>query len=365
MIPPSGSHRQSSPGLTCVEICAGAGGQALGLERAGFEHSALVELDSDAVRTLRVNRPHWDVLHSDVRSLSADRLRPNGQEQGIALLAAGVPCPPFSLAGQQLGAADERDLFPAVLELSARLKPRAVLIENVKGILQAKFDIYRADVLQRLEALGYVTSWRLLRACDFGVPQLRPRAVLVAMRPAAFARFIWPTPTSCPDTAPTVGSVLYPSMASQGWELARAWADSATRIAPTLCGGSRKHGGADLGPSRARQAWAELGVNGSSVADAPPLPGTPLPIKLTVAQMALLQGFPPDWAITGRKTAAYRQVGNAFPPPVAAAVGRSIAIALTQTGSGTDVWNAQTGWLGSSASGTSRHVSVASPGVMA
>ncbi|WP_406419808.1 DNA cytosine methyltransferase [Streptomyces sp. NBC_00842] len=365
MFPPSDSHPPPPPGLTCVEICAGAGGQALGLERAGFEHSALVELDDDAVRTLRTNRPHWDVLHADVRSLSADDLRPSGQEQEIALLAAGVPCPPFSLAGQQLGAADDRDLFPTVLALAARLRPRAVLIENVKGILQAKFDSYRADVLQQLEDLGYLTSWRLLRACDFGVPQLRPRAVLVAMRPASFTKFVWPTPTACPDTAPTVGSVLYQSMASQGWELAREWANSATRIAPTLCGGSRKHGGADLGPSRARQAWAELGINGSSVADAPPLPGTPLPVKLTVAQMALLQGFPPDWAITGRKTAAYRQVGNAFPPPVATAVGRSMATALIQTGSGTGPWSPHTGWLGSSVSGNSRHAPVASPGVMA
>ncbi|MET8744376.1 DNA (cytosine-5-)-methyltransferase [Streptomyces sp. NPDC004728] len=365
MIPPSESVRRQSPGLTCVEICAGAGGQSLGLERAGFQHTALVELDGDAVRTLRTNRPHWNVLHDTVRDLSAARLWPGGNGQEVALLAAGVPCPPFSLAGQQLGAADERDLFPDALALAAWLKPRAVLIENVKGILQAKFDGYRARVLRQLRELGYATSWQLLRACDFGVPQLRPRAVLVAMRPASFARFAWPTPTTCPETAPSVGNVLYPSMASQGWELARTWAESATCIAPTICGGSRKHGGADLGPSRARQAWAELGVNGSSVADAPPLPGTPLPVKLTVAQMALLQGFPPDWVITGRKTAAYRQVGNAFPPPVAAAVGHSIATALSQTVSDVEEPNAQTGFLGSSPSGTSLRVSVASPGVMA
>ncbi|MER7812715.1 DNA (cytosine-5-)-methyltransferase [Streptomyces sp900116325] len=362
---PPGDSRHPLPDLTCVEICTGAGGQALGLERAGFEHRALVELDDDAVRTLRTNRPRWNVLHTDVRSISATDLRPSGQEQEIALVAAGVPCPPFSLAGQQLGAADERDLFPAVLALAADLKPKAVLIENVKGILQAKFASYRAAVIQQLKDLGYATSWRLLRACDFGVPQLRPRAVLVAMRPPSFTQFIWPTPTACPNTAPSVGSVLYQSMASHGWELAREWADSAAVIAPTLCGGSRRHGGADLGPSRARQAWAELGINGSSVADTPPLPGTPLPVRLTVAQMALLQGFPPDWAITGRKTAAYRQVGNAFPPPVATAVGRSIATALIQTGSGTGPWSPQTGWLGTSASGSNRHGPLTSPGVMA
>lgn len=353
-----------SPALRCIEICAGAGGQALGLERGGFEHAALVEVDADAVDTLRTNRPHWNVLQADVRSLPARDLRTEGES--IALLAAGVPCPPFSLAGKQLGADDERDLFPVLLALAAGLRPQAVLIENVKGILQTKFDGYRTAVLQKLKGLGYVTSWRLVRACDFGVPQLRPRAVLVAMRPASFAHFIWPEPTTCVETAPSVGRVLYESMASQGWELAREWADSAMRIAPTLCGGSRKHGGADLGPSRARQAWAELGVNGSSVADAPPVPGTPLPVKLTVAQMALLQGFPADWTFAGRKTSAYRQVGNAFPPPVAEAVGRSLATALTQAVSTADAGSPHTGWLGSEPSGNRlRPVPVESPGVMA
>jgi DNA (cytosine-5)-methyltransferase 1 len=208
------------------------------------------------------------------------------------------------------------------------LRPRAIMIENVKGIMQAKFASYRAAVLERLDGLGYAANWRLLRACDYGVSQLRPRAVLVAMSAEALAHFAWPIATACPVTAPPVGEVLYESMASLGWDLARQWADGAMSIAPTLCGGSRKHGGADLGPSRARQAWATLGVNGSSVADAPPLPGAPLPVRLTVPQMALLQGFPADWVFSGGKTSAYRQVGNAFPPPVAEAVGRSIASAL-------------------------------------
>lgn len=315
---------------TCIEICAGGGGQALGLERAGFAHTALVELDCDAVATLRVNRPGWNVLSTDVRGVSASDLHASGHSVG--LLAAGVPCPPFSLAGKQLGAADERDLFPAVLNLVATLQPKTVMIENVKGILQAKFASYRADVLGELWAQGYWTSWRLLRACDYGVPQLRPRAVLVAVQRNRASQFRWPEPTACPKTAPGVGSVLYESMASGGWELARQWADHASRIAPTLCGGSRKHGGADLGPSRARHAWAQLGVNGSSVADEPPQPGTLLPVRLTIAQMALLQGFPADWKFSGGKTSAYRQIGNAFPPPVAEAVGRSLADVLAQDG---------------------------------
>ena len=338
--------------LTCLELCAGAGGQALGLEQAGFSHAALVELDADACKTLRANRPHWKVMHSDICTLDpmySERWR------RCSLLAAGVPCPPFSLAGAQLGADDERDLFPAVLSLVSAVKPRAVLIENVRGLLQKKFADYRSGILLALSELGYIAEWKLLYASEFGVPQLRPRAVLVALEPDGFKNFAWPEAESHPGSTPLVGNVLRDSMASRGWELADLWAEQAQRIAPTLCGGSRKHGGPDLGPSRARRTWAELGVDGSGVADMPPAPGTPLPVKLTVAQMALLQGFPQDWKFEGRKTSAYRQVGNAFPPPVARAVGGRIAAALTHTDSGEGTCGSpQMGMRGATASRTNR-----------
>lgn len=322
------SHRHSrTVGLTCVELCAGAGGQALGLERAGFRHEALVELDEDACRTLRTNRPNWNVVQADVRSLQATSIN---SDDRVCLLAAGVPCPPFSLAGKQLGADDERDLFPPVLSLISAIKPRAVLIENVKGLLQARFFSYRSGVIQTLTALGYAAEWKLLYARDFGVPQLRPRAVLVALEEHVFGGFQWPDCNSPISGHALVGDVLRDSMASRGWELADIWAKQARQVAPTLCGGSKKHGGPDLGPSRARQAWAKIGVNGSGVADAPPAPGDPLPVKLTLEQMALLQGFPSDWKFEGLKTSAYRQVGNAFPPPMAQAVGLNIAEALHQ-----------------------------------
>ncbi|MGH4032705.1 DNA cytosine methyltransferase [Actinomycetota bacterium Odt1-20B] len=323
------SHRSAAAShRTCLEICSGAGGQALGLERAGFSHQMLVDIDPDACQTLQLNRPNWNVMQADIKSAA---VLPAIASTPPWLLAAGVPCPPFSLASQQLGADDERDLFPAALDLVSAIKPRAVLIENVKGLLQTKFSAYRAEILHTLSALGYEAEWRLLFACDFGVPQLRPRAVLVALEPRSFSNFAWPVRHCLNTKSALVGSVLRDSMASRGWELADAWAAKAQRIAPTLCGGSKKHGGPDLGPSRARRTWAEMGVNGSSVADLPPSPGDTLPVRLTVEQLALLQGFPPDWKFAGGKTSAYRQVGNAFPPPVAQAVGRAIAEALDQT----------------------------------
>ncbi|MFF8640274.1 DNA cytosine methyltransferase [Streptomyces sp. NPDC015345] len=319
--PVTTSHR------TCVELCSGAGGQALGLEQAGFNHQALVELDHDACRTLRRNRPDWNVVQADVRSAECARAATSARP---CLMAAGAPCPPFSVAGPQLGLLDERDLIPAVLALVPTVRPRAILLENVRGLLQKKFSAYRADILRTLSGFGYTAEWRLLYARDFGVPQLRPRAVLVAMEAQAFANFRWPVALTPATDSSCVGDVLRESMASRGWKLADTWAAQAQRIAPTLCGGSRKHGGPDLGPSRARQAWAELGVNGSSVADEPPSPHDQLPVKLTANQLALLQGFPPSWTFTGTKTSVCRQVGNAFPPPVARAVGRAIAAALDQ-----------------------------------
>ncbi len=117
-------------------------------------------------------------------------------------------------------------------------------------------------------------------------------------------------------------------MAAEGWEGVEKWKKQANDIAPTLVGGSKKHGGADLGPTRAKKAWKELGVNGKSLADALPKPGFSDAPKLTVEMAAVIQGFPRDWKIMGKKTAAYRQVGNAFPPPVATALGRQIAKAL-------------------------------------
>ncbi|WP_441250940.1 DNA cytosine methyltransferase [Kitasatospora sp. McL0602] len=322
------SEHSAPPPLTCVEICAGGGGQSLGLEQAGFQHRYLLELDRDACSTLKANRPAWQVVESDLRAPVPPSVLRSAHQ--VDLLAGGVPCPPFSLAGRQLGSADERNLFPAALTLVELLRPRAVLIENVKGLLQSKFSQYRAEILSSLHSLGYRSSWRLLRACDFGVPQLRPRAVLVAMPSESFDRYRWPAPSHQPHQYLTVGQALHKSMASQGWELAAAWAAGADQIAPTLCGGSRKHGGPDLGPSRAREAWARLGVKGTSVADRPPAIGDRLPIRLTVEQLAVLQGFPADWHFVGTKTSRYRQIGNAFPPPVAKAVGACIAAALAQ-----------------------------------
>lgn len=303
-----------------LELCAGAGGQALGLERAGFEHAGVVEIDPHACNTLRLNRPKWVVHEEDLNSFDARLYK------GVDLVAGGFPCPPFSIAGKQLGPNDERDLFPAGLRIVDEVRPKAVMIENVRGILAPAFEEYRAHINQRLKKLGYVPSWKLLNAADFGVSQLRPRVVIVALKRQYASDFEWPETGRKP---PTVGKLLCDLMAANGWRLVQDWRERANGIAPTIVGGSKKHGGPDLGPTRAKQAWAALGVDGLGIADAPPnceFNGVP---RLTVRMVARVQGFPDNWGIWGKKTAAYRQVGNAFPPPVAFAVAGAIDRAIS------------------------------------
>lgn len=320
---PSRTNPTPKPHLTCVEICAGAGGQALGLEGAGFGHVAQVEIDPHACATLRLNRPHWNVVERDVRLFSAKAYK------GVDLLAGGVPCPPFSKAGKQLGSEDERDLFPEALRLVEECRPKAVLLENVRGFLDAVFTDYRLSLKRKLSILGYESSWHLLNASEFGVPQLRPRVVIVAIRKDLAVNFHSPIPLTDGAHPKTVGETLVDLMAAGGWEGALSWAAHANEIAPTLVGGSKKHGGADLGPTRARKAWASLGVNGKSLADAPPPPRFEGMPRLTVRMAARIQGFPDHWQFTGGKTAAYRQIGNAFPPPVAKAVALRIRYAIS------------------------------------
>ncbi|MEW2490433.1 DNA (cytosine-5-)-methyltransferase [Streptomyces sp. NPDC048411] len=346
--------------FTSVEICAGAGGQAVGLHDALFRHLVLIEVDANACATLRANvegNTEWggcEVVEADLTKLDLDELKAtlrahlglSGDEEvagKLDLLAGGVPCPPFSHAGKQLGQDDERDLFPTMLKMIDALRPNAVMIENVRGLLDQKFEIYREQILRDLEKMGYRKCfWKVLEAKNYGVPQLRPRAILVAMTEKFAKHFTWLDPEEGP--VKTVAEALEVSMQARfdavndpraDAAFKRWYADASKDVAPTVVGGSKKHGGADLGPTRAKKAWRDLGVCGLGVANDPEemkdkerdLFASAGP-KLTVRQAAIIQGFPETWKFVGKKTAAYRQVGNAFPPPVAQAVGERIIAAL-------------------------------------
>ena len=261
--------------------------------------------------------------------------RGRARVRGLDLFSGGVPCPPFSIAGKQLGQDDERDLFPQALRLVEEIQPRAVLLENVRGLAARRFDGYRAQVLERLHGLGYQTWWDLVHASEHGVPQLRPRFVLVAMRQPWAAHFRWPR--AAPAPPPTVGEVLHDLMA--GARLA-----GGGRLARGRAAGSRPRSSA-AARSTAARTWARPGPGrrGSCSGWTGSASPTPRPgptsrsdqrPKLTVRMVARLQGFPDDWEFSGRKTAAYRQVGNAFPPPVARALGEAIRDALTHADPG-------------------------------
>lgn len=303
--------------LKSIEICAGAGGQALGLEMAGFKHIALVEYEKKYCETLKKNRPEWNIICEDVKNFSGKPYR-----NKIDLLAGGVPCPPFSVAGKQLGSDDERDLFPEALRLIEEINPKAVMLENVRGFLDPAFKDYRESILKRIDELGYNVQIKLLNASDYGVPQLRPRIVIVGIRKDVQGKFSYPLPTS--EKVKTVGETLLDLMKKNHWQNANEWAKQASTIAPTIVGGSKKHGGPDLGPIRARKAWAQLGVDGKGIANEAPekdFEGMP---RLTPRMIARIQGFPDTWNFGDKKTAACRMIGNAFPPPVAKALGEEI-----------------------------------------
>ena len=192
----------------------------------------------------------------------------------------------------------------------------------LKVLFHSKFNEYREYILNSIENLGYNVQIKLLNACDYGVPQLRPRVVIIAIKNDEKGVFNYPTTDN--TNTPTVGETLKELMGQNNWSGLDNWVKKANKIAPTIVGGSKKHGGPDLGPVRARKAWAELGVDGGGVANTAPeeeFEGMP---KLTKEMIALIQGFPKDWTFGTKKTSACRMIGNAFPPPVAKAVGIEI-----------------------------------------
>jgi DNA (cytosine-5)-methyltransferase 1 len=302
--------------LTTLELCAGGGGAALGLELAGFSHTALVDNDSHSCATLRSNRPYWNVIEADIKRFDATYWR------GVDLLSGGLPCPPFSIAGKQLGADDDRDMFPHMLRIVREVRPRAVMIENVRGILTGRFDSFRAALDVALDSLGFDSFWTGFNAAEFDVPQTRHRAFLVALRRGETKPLSWPAPKI--KQTPTVAAAIADLMTKRGWRGASSWAELATVPAPTIVGGSHKHGGPDLGPTRARREWASLGIDGLGLANEPPardFKGMP---RLTLPMVARLQSFPDHWKFAGPKTHAYRQVGNALPVNLALAVARAV-----------------------------------------
>ncbi|MFH8883791.1 DNA cytosine methyltransferase [Streptomyces californicus] len=321
--------------LRFVDVCAGAGGLALGFERAGFEPVLLLDKKRVACETLRMNRPAWNVLEADLLDFDPAEHR---ETYDVDLLSAGLPRVKSSATVARVETEEELRLLEAAVLLAPSIQPRALVIENVPGLVDSpKFEDVREFIRKELEHLGYRFRWFVLNAADFGVPQDRKQGVLVALKDQYFDAFEPPALTVTEHVQ--VGTALRTSMAARGWPGADAWAAEAISVAPTLVGGSDNRGGADLGPTGSKKAWARMGVNGGALADEVPGPNDAVSglIKLTDAQAALLQAFPREWQFAGKKTARYRQIGHASPPPVGTALGRAVAAALnSQSARGRD-----------------------------
>ncbi|MCO6387478.1 DNA cytosine methyltransferase [Aliihoeflea sp. 40Bstr573] len=341
--------------LTVLEICAGGGGQAIGLHAAGFHHVGLIERLEPACATLKLNRPDWPIIKADVADIDFEQYR------GVDLLAGGVPCQPFSFAGEGLGKDDPRDLFRRAVEITGIVQPKAIMFENVMGLLGPKHLDYRLFILSELDRLGYEAEWRAIEAPSFGMAQKRERAILVGFKKGLMHRFRWPEPL---EIAPkTIGETLLDLMASNGWPHAEDWAAKATGHCMTIIGGSERKTSFDLAMEKGREHWFAQGINPSRRADnAPDASAGPVGElgskdqidtypKLTIRMVARLQGFPDEWRFAphakwtpetgydlrgdiplGSPMPKLRQIANAFPPPLARVLGIRIKRALTGYG---------------------------------
>lgn len=308
--------------LSSIELCAGAGGAALGLHAAGFDAMALFEADKHAAETLRRNDFLGEVVEGDLTKVDFRRYA------GVDLVAGGLPCQGFSSAGDRLGREDERDLFSDAVDIIDVVRPRAFYFENVEGFKENKHTDYRAELHDRYQRLGYESRLFTIRGVDFGLPQMRERIAFVGFREGSLRRF--QLPEAMPLMRRSMGEALLDLVAANGWPHAEAWARRVDRPIYTLIGGSKKSGATSFfkhGDDR----FGSLQIIPNKLAKSAPDRDHPkdAPFALTFKMAARLQGFPDDWVFTGATQDCKRQIGNALPPVMARVVGLALYGALT------------------------------------
>lgn len=316
-------------GLTCLSLFSGGGGLDVGFEQAGFDHEACFELLDVCGQTLRANRPSWNVRSGvDEGDVTKARFSPF---RGVDVVHGGPPCQPFSIAGKQAGAEDPRNMWGDFVRCVVQSRPRAFIAENVVGLLDKKFESFVQRVIIDPLALDYKIFKFKLAAHDFGVPQARRRVFFVGLRAARdAARFQVPQATHG-DVKDLLGPLLPRNTARMSLGLPESGYD---HVAPTLRSGftGPRNTTGVLNSKASLSIWNALEVwpNGvqptHSLAIAyPPENGH---FRLSVADCALLQGFPSDWKFSGAVYQALGQIGNSVCPPVAYAVAREVARAL-------------------------------------
>lgn len=310
--------------LRSVEICAGAGGQALGLHEAGFRAHAIFEREKDAAETLRQH------FHGDVeRVFTEDVTRVDFRHYSgrVDLVAGGVPCQPYSTAGHRKGKDDDRDLFERAVEIVDEIQPRAFFFENVKGFGDAPYLAYRSELSAALEAIGYQCKLFPILGSDYGLAQGRPRIAFVGFRdPDAMSRF--QAPPAFPQWGSSLSKAIGDLVCANGWKGFAEWTEIANERCPTIVGGSRKSDKFSFACGHTKETWALLGVDSTELSAAPPGPDHKGGFRLTLEMGARIQGFPDGWRFQGKKKQIKSQIGNALPPIMAKAVGLAIHAAL-------------------------------------
>lgn len=332
--------------LKTIELFAGAGGLALGIEKAGFKTMALNEFDSDACATLRKNRPNWKIIEGDIAKISCLNLEEyfNLKKGELDLLSGGAPCQAFSYAGKRLGLEDARGtLFYHYAIFLEKLQPKMFLFENVKGLQNHNHGKTYETMLAIFKQAGYVIHKKVLNAWDYGVPQKRERLITVGIREdlSKQINFNFPTPheykpvlrdilLDCPESEGT----LYSEYKTKIFEQVPAggyWRDIDPKIAKEYMKSCWNMGGGRTGILR-RLSLDEPSL---TVLTSPSQKQTdrchPLEVRpFTVRENARCQTFPDDWEFCGSVASKYKQVGNAVPVNLAYEIGLKIKEALEQ-----------------------------------
>lgn len=332
---------------TLIELFAGAGGLAIGMEQAGFESVLLNEIDKHACETLRTNRPHWNVIEGDIAQIDFTPYRDQ-----VDMLSGGFPCQAFSYAGNKLGFEDTRGtLFFEFARAVKEVNPKIFLAENVRGLLKHDKGKTLETIKHVIDELGYdLVEPRILKAIFYQVPQKRERLLLVGIRKdiADHVTFSWPSPykriLSLRDAlkagllyesdVPLSAGQKYPKRKAQILSMVPEggyWRDLPEDLQQEYMKKSYFLEGGKTGMAR-RLAW-----------DEPSLTLTCSPAQkqterchpdetrpLTVREYARIQTFPDDWVFSGPLTAQYKQIGNAVPVNLAHAVARSLVRLLNE-----------------------------------
>jgi DNA (cytosine-5)-methyltransferase 1 len=328
-----------------IELFAGAGGLALGLEEAGLDCVMLNEIDKNACQTLRINRPKWNVIEGDVSKLDFKKYK--GQ---IDVLTGGFPCQAFSYAGKKLGFEDARGtLFYEFARAVKEVKPLIAVGENVRGLLTHEMGKTLAGMISILEELGYdVVPPQVLKAIFYNVPQKRERLLIVAIRKDLKIDFEFPTPNKKILTikdalkkgvlfdkdVPKSDGQKYPKDKADVMKLVPPggyWRDLPLAIQKSYMKQSFYLGGGKTGMAR-RMSWDEPSL---TLTCAPAQKQTerchPDETRpFTVREYARIQTFPDDWDFAGSVTSQYKQIGNAVPVNLAKALGQKIVETLNQ-----------------------------------